>query len=174
MLTVCVNVKLVDEFFEAIKTFDVKDPVIAVKFLGIKITYETAFSYSMSQHTIILHLIEQFGLKNAKPVGTPVTEIVFSAGHGFVVRSKSIIISYIDFYGLSGTHARIGFAVHRMTCRTHAPRMCDFKMGKRILHYLAGTSDYRLDVAKLMAARVYISNCIPMSIGPVKAVTANQ
>ena len=43
----------------------------------------------------------------------------------------------------------IAFAVHQMTRRTHAPRMCDFKMGKRILRYLAGTSEYRLDISRM-------------------------
>jgi hypothetical protein len=27
--------------------------------------------------------------------------------------------------------------------------MCDFKMGKRILRYLAGTSEYRLDISRM-------------------------
>jgi hypothetical protein len=44
----------------------------------MKIEYETALSYSMSQHTLLFNLIEQYGLKNAKPVGTPVAEVVVS------------------------------------------------------------------------------------------------
>jgi hypothetical protein len=36
-----------------------------------------------------------------------------------------------------------------MTHRTHVLCMCDFKMGKRITRYLAGTSDYRLDGADI-------------------------
>jgi hypothetical protein len=61
------------------KTFDVKDLGIASKFLGIKIEHETPNIYIMSQRTMILNLIEQFGLKNAKPVGSPIAEIVLSA-----------------------------------------------------------------------------------------------
>jgi hypothetical protein len=44
--------------------------------LGIKIEYETPDRYSMSQRTMIMNLIEQFGLKQAKPVGTPIADIV--------------------------------------------------------------------------------------------------
>jgi hypothetical protein len=47
------------------------------------------------------------------------------------------------------TRPDIAFAVHQMTRRTHAPRMCDPKMGKRILCYLAGTSEYHLDTSKM-------------------------
>ncbi len=73
------DVKLVDEFFEEMKTFDVKDLGTATKFMGIKIEYETPYGYSMSQRTMILNLIEQFGMKDAKSVGTPIAEVVLSA-----------------------------------------------------------------------------------------------
>jgi hypothetical protein len=72
------NAKMVNEFFEQMKTFDVKDLGIASKFLGIKIEHETQNSCSMSQRTMIMNLIKQFGLKNAKPVGTPNADVVLS------------------------------------------------------------------------------------------------
>jgi hypothetical protein len=44
----------------------------------------------------------------------------------------------------------IAFAVHQMTRRTHAPRICDLKVvEKRLLCHLAGTSEYRLDISKM-------------------------
>jgi hypothetical protein len=58
------------------RTLEIKDFGIAVKILGMKIEYETTFSYSMSQHTMILNLIEELGL-NAIPVGTLMEEVVF-------------------------------------------------------------------------------------------------
>jgi hypothetical protein len=36
-----------------------------------------------------------------------------------------------------------------MTRRTHASRMCDLKMGKRIIRYLGGTREYRLDISRM-------------------------
>ena len=36
-----------------------------------------------------------------------------------------------------------------MTRKTHAPRICDFKSGKRILRYLSGTSSYKLEVKRV-------------------------
>jgi hypothetical protein len=47
------------------------------------------------------------------------------------------------------TRTDIAFAVHQMTRRTHAPRICDLKMGKRILRYLDGTSECRLDISRM-------------------------
>ncbi len=47
------------------------------------------------------------------------------------------------------TRPDIAFAVHQMTRRTHARRMCDLNMGKRILRYLADTSEYRLDISRM-------------------------
>jgi hypothetical protein len=81
-------------------------------------------------------LVEQFGLKNAKPVGTPVAEVVFSAEDMNLLSAQE----ESSFRTLAGavlwiarcTGPDCGFAVHRMT-RIHAPRICDFKMGKRIL-----------------------------------------
>ena len=72
------KVQLVDDFFEEMKTFDVKDLGTATKFLGIKIEYETPYGYGMSPRTMMMNLIEQFGMKDAKSVGTPITELVIS------------------------------------------------------------------------------------------------
>jgi hypothetical protein len=144
---------MVHEFFEQMKTFDVKDLGIASKFLGIKIEHETPNSYSMSQRTMILNLIEQFGLKNAKPVGTPIADEVLSAEDMNLLSTQETSL----FLTMAGallwiarcTRPDIAFAVHQMTRRTHAPRMCDLTMGKRILRYLAGTSEYRLGISRM-------------------------
>jgi hypothetical protein len=146
-------VKLIDEFFEEMKTFDVKDLGEAEKFLGIKIESETAHGYSMSQKTMIESLIDQFGLNNAKPVGTPIAEVVHAAEDMNPLNTSNASL----FRTLAGallwiarcTRPDIGFAVHHMTRKTHAPRVCDFKPGKRILHYLSGTSDYKLEVKRI-------------------------
>jgi hypothetical protein len=43
------------------KAYDVEDLGVAVKFLDVKFEYETARGYSMSERSMILNLIEQFG-----------------------------------------------------------------------------------------------------------------
>jgi hypothetical protein len=73
------NQKLIDEFFEQMKAFDVKDLGEAEKFLGIKIESEKSRGYSMSEKTMMDNLVDQFGLKDAKPVGTPIAEVVHAA-----------------------------------------------------------------------------------------------
>jgi hypothetical protein len=146
------NLKLVDEFFEQMKAFDVKDLGKAEKFLGIKIESETAIGYSMSQRAMIDNLVVQFGLKDAKPVGTPIAEVVHAAEDMNLLSAQDVSL----FRTLAGallwiarcTRPDIGFAVHQMTRRTHAPRICDFKVGKRILRYLCGTSEYKLEVKR--------------------------
>jgi hypothetical protein len=85
---------------------------------------------------MILNLIEQFGLKNAKPVGTPIAEVVLSSEDVNLLSTQETSL----FRTMAGalvwiarcTRPDIAFAVHQMTRRTHAPRMCDLKMGKRI------------------------------------------
>jgi hypothetical protein len=144
---------LIEEFFVQMKAFDVKDLGIASKFLGIKIEFETPDSYSMSQRTMILALIDQFGMKHSKPVGTPIAETVHSAEDLNLLQTAEAS-SYRTLAGALLWIARctrpdISFAVHQMTRRTHAPRMSDFKLGKRILRYLAGTLDHRLTVVKI-------------------------
>ena len=46
------------------------------------------------------------------------------------------------------TRPDISFAVHRMTRQTHAPRTRDWQLGKRILRYLNGTTNFKLHLTK--------------------------
>ncbi len=146
------NAKLIDEFFEQMKAFDVKDLGEVEKFMGIKIESEKSRGYSMSQKTIIDSLVDQFGLKNAKPVGTPIAEVVHAAEDMNLLAASDVSL----FRTLSGallwvarcTRPDIGFAVHHMTRKTHAPRVCDFMSGKESA-LLSGTSDYKLEVKRI-------------------------
>jgi hypothetical protein len=47
------DVKIADEFFEKMKTFDVIDLGVAANVMGIKIEYETPDCYIMSHRTMI-------------------------------------------------------------------------------------------------------------------------
>jgi hypothetical protein len=102
---------------------------------------------------MILNLIGQFGLKNAKPVRTPIAEVVLSAEDMNSLSTQETSL----FRTMAGTllwiarctRPDIAFSVHQMTRRTHAPRICDLKMGKRILRFLADTSEYRLDISRM-------------------------
>jgi hypothetical protein len=102
---------------------------------------------------MILNLVKQFGLKNAKPVGTPIADVMLSTEYMNLLSAQEASL-FRTMAGASLWTARctrpdVAFAVHQMTRRTHAPRMCDIKMGKRFLRYLAGTSEYRLDISKM-------------------------
>ena len=46
------------------------------------------------------------------------------------------------------TRPDISFDVHRMTRQTHAPRVRDWQLGKRILRYLNGTANFTLHLTK--------------------------
>ncbi len=93
--------------------------------------------------------------KNAKPVGTPIANVVLSTEDINLSSNQDASL----FRTLAGallwftrcTRPDIGFAVHQMTRRTHAPRICDFKLGKRILRHLAGPVEHCLDVSNINA-----------------------
>jgi hypothetical protein len=86
---------------------------------------------------MILNLIEQFGLKHAKPVGTPVAEVVYSPEDFNPLTPEDTS----RFQTLAGsllwisrcTRPDIGFAVHHMTRRTHALRLCNLKLGQTLV-----------------------------------------
>jgi hypothetical protein len=101
---------------------------------------------------MIANLVETFGMQGSKPVSTPIAEVVSSVEDTEQLTAEAAS----QFRTLAGallwiarcTRPDIGFAVHKMTRRTHTPRLCDFKMGKRILRYLNGTSNYQLNITK--------------------------
>jgi hypothetical protein len=143
----------IEDFFKEMKAFDVKDLGIVGKFLGLKVEHETGNGYRLSQKAGIESLIKDFGMQDSKAVATPTTDAEASE------EESSDLLSPQDatrFRTLAGgllwitrcTRPDISFAVHKMTRRTHAPRECDLKMGKRILRYLQGTSEYKLTVMK--------------------------
>ena len=146
------NAALVDEFFEDMKAFDVKDLGVVEQFLGLKVEHETGAGYILSQQTMVTKLIKSFGMQDSKPVNTPTTE-------ADPLDEDSELLSpeeTAQFRTMAGgllwitrcSRPDIAYAVHKMTRRTHAPRVCDMKMGKRILRYLNGSSAYRLKVMK--------------------------
>ncbi len=68
------NEKLIEEFFEDMKAFDVKDLGIVEKFLGFKVEHETGNGYMLSQKAGIESLIKDFGMQDSKAVATPTTD----------------------------------------------------------------------------------------------------
>ena len=139
---------LVDEFFRDMKVLQIKDLGIVNKFLGIRIIWNED-GYTFDQENMICDLIKRFGMENSKIIATPIAESMDMVSEENELLSMEVTK---DFRSMAGgllwiarcTRPDISFAVHKMTRQTHAPRICDWKLGKRVLRYLNGTSTLKL------------------------------
>ena len=148
LLVTATKPHLVDEFFQDMKILQIKDLGIVNKFLGIRIAWNEE-GYTFDQENMICDLIKKFGMENSKCIATPIaenTEILDDENELLSMEATK------DFRSIAGgllwiarcTRPDISFAVHKMTRCTHAPRVCDWKLGKRVLRYLNGTSTLKL------------------------------
>ena len=100
---------------------------------------------------MIESLIDQFGLKNAKPVGTPIAEVVHAVEDMDLLNASDASLFHTSAGTLLWiarcTRPDIGFAVHQMTRKTHAPRICG-QESEYCVSYLLGTSEYKLEVRR--------------------------
>ena len=144
---------LVDALFDDLKVLNVKDLGVVNKFLGMRVAFETANGYSLDQEALITKLVESFDMSKAKPVSTPISDLTTMDYGDEELLSEAEITRFRSMAGgllwiARCTRPDIAFAVHRMTRHTHAPRNHDWKLGKRILRYLTGTSSWKLHMKK--------------------------
>jgi hypothetical protein len=149
LLSTATQTSLVKEFFDEMKTLDVKDLGTVAKFLGIRLELQQDHGYSLDQEHMIRELVESNGMTGSKPIATPISEF------GTDELDDEVVLDHVQtkaFRSLAGallwiarcTRPDISFAVHRLTRRTHAPRAQDWRLAKRILRYLNGTSALKL------------------------------
>jgi hypothetical protein len=148
LLVTATKTPMVAKFFEDMQILDVKDLGIVTKFLGIRVIYEEG-SFTLDHEAMIKELINAHGMGNASSTLTPIADIEGEE------RDDEVALDFDQakkFRSLAGallwitrcTRPDIGFAVHRLTRKTHAPRVQDWKLAKRVLRYLNGTSDLKL------------------------------
>ncbi|KAG2944564.1 hypothetical protein PC117_g9023 [Phytophthora cactorum] len=110
--------EVVDACFGELASLSVKGLGRAHKFLGIHVTYDEDEGYHLDQEMTIADLLKEHGMEFAHSVRAPIGE--------------------------ECPRPDIGFAVHKAPRRTHSPTVSDWKLGKRIVGYLAGTKRLRL------------------------------
>ena len=154
LLTTATKPALVDDFFEELKELKVKDLGVVSKFLGMRVIYPTIDGYTLDHTAMIRDMVERYDMKNSKPIGSPIAEHENEDREGQELLDQTMAKRFRSLAGALLWIARctrpdIGYAVHRMTRRTHAPRIQDWKLGKRILRYLNGTADFKLHFIRI-------------------------
>ena len=144
---------LVDNFFDDLKGLQVKDLGVVNKFLGMRVVYQQENGYTLDHSAMIRELVERHGMTTSNPISNPIAENENEDREGHEVLDISMSKKLRSLAGALLWIARctrpdISFAVHRMTRQTHAPRVRDWQLGKRILRYLNGTANFTLHLTK--------------------------
>ena len=153
LLATATKSALVDKFFDELKVLNVKDLGIVNKFLGMRIEYPNKEGYTLDHTAMIRELLIRFEMTKCNPVTTPIGDCESEHHEDQDLLDQAMAKRFRSLAGALLWIARcsrpdIGFAVHRMTRRTHAPRVQDWKLGKRVLRYLSGSIDYRLHIKR--------------------------
>ena len=139
---------------EMSKHFKLRDLGATSFLLGIAITRDRANrKLYLSQRQYIINKLEEFGMKDCKPVGTSILP-----GHNLSVQQSPKTpeeklemdgIPYINavsslMYLAIITCPDIAYAVGVLTCFNSNPGMAHWKAAKHVFRYLKGTMDLKL------------------------------
>ncbi|CEG47805.1 FOG: Transposon-encoded proteins with TYA, reverse transcriptase, integrase domains in various combinations [Plasmopara halstedii] len=94
------------------------------KFLGGKMTARDAHAHALDQEEAIFELSHEHGMASANPTWTPLSDDCY----------EDVLSCYI------------AFAAHKATQQTHASCVRDWKLAKRIAHYLSERKVIRLEM----------------------------
>ncbi|KAE9238201.1 hypothetical protein PF005_g327 [Phytophthora fragariae] len=156
----------VDAFFEDMAVLELKDLGVVSKFLGIGFEYDKDKGWLLEQRQVILGMLDKFGLSEASAVRVPIGgehendvdgELLPNDGAGSSQRPtvqtfQSLVGSLL--WIARCTRPYIAYAVHRVTRRTHEPRVSDWRLAKKIARYLKGTVDTKVQRLRLRRHRV--------------------
>uniref|UniRef100_A0AAV1VBX8 Integrase catalytic domain-containing protein n=1 Tax=Peronospora matthiolae TaxID=2874970 RepID=A0AAV1VBX8_9STRA len=155
LLVTGTSTAVVDRFFVSLSTLAIKDLGEVSKFLGMRVTRDGS-SYTLDQEESIKDLLREHGLEAANPTRAPISADCYDADEGGMkmlkVLSSSGEPTVKSFQSLVGsllwiarcTRPDVAFAVHKATRQTHAPRLKDWKLAKRIARYLKGTTALKM------------------------------
>uniref|UniRef100_A0AAV1T842 Polyprotein n=1 Tax=Peronospora matthiolae TaxID=2874970 RepID=A0AAV1T842_9STRA len=155
LLVTGTSTAVVDRFFVSLSTLAIKDLGEVSKFLGMRVTRDGS-SYTLDQEESIKDLLREHGLEAANPTRAPISADCYDADEGDMkmlkVLSSSGEPTVKSFQSLVGsllwiarcTRPDVAFAVHKATRQTHAPRLKDWKLAKRIARYLKGTTALKM------------------------------
>lgn len=155
LLVTATSNEKVDQFFGDMQVLELKDLGEVSKYFGMRVARSDNFDYALDQTSTISELLERFRLGSANALRAPILKTLPSAEDSVLpIEGDSAIDqpSVQQFESLVGslqwiaqcTRLDITFAVHRVTRRTHAPTLQDWKLAKKIPQYLSGTKDLKL------------------------------
>jgi hypothetical protein len=148
----------VDAFFGELTELSIKDLGPASKFLGMRVSYDEDEGYDFDQELAIEEMLREHGMASAHGVRTPIgadsNEVDMASEELLPTSGSDNVVTVRKFQSLVGslmwvarcTRPDIAFAVHKASRRTHNPTMSDWKLGKRIARYLAGSKSLRLSM----------------------------
>ena len=129
------------------KSFKMKDMGPAYWVLGIRVTRDReAGTISLDQTQYAKDVLKRYGMENAKPVPTPITNSELGGDtspllpHGNEYRSAIGGLMYL----MTGTRPDLAYSISLLSQYMQAPRECHWGAVKRVLRYVAGTQGYSL------------------------------
>jgi Reverse transcriptase (RNA-dependent DNA polymerase) len=142
------NKELVDKKKQkCLKHWECQDTGNVTEFLGIRITRE-ASKVMLDQRTYLQKVLERFNMTNAKIAPTPLptgySPIENKGTVNSVTRQKFQTVIGSLLYLMLGTRPDIAYAVIKMSQFSANPSEDHLNRVIYIMHYLAGTQDYKL------------------------------
>ncbi|CEG38530.1 FOG: Transposon-encoded proteins with TYA, reverse transcriptase, integrase domains in various combinations [Plasmopara halstedii] len=104
------------------------------KFLGIRVTALDTHAYVLDQEEAIGELLREHGMASANPTRTPIGDDCYEE-----VTPDSALLQENPEFGSPSV-------LYKATRQTHAPRVRDWKLAKRIARYLSGSKAMRLEM----------------------------
>ena len=141
----------------SLSTLAIKDLGEVRNFLGMRDTRDGSI-YALDQEESIKDLLREHGLEAANPTRAPISADCYDADEDDMKMLKALSSSgeptVKSFQSLVGsllwiarcTRPDVVFAVHKATRKTHAPRVKDWKLAKRIARYLKGTTTLKMNM----------------------------
>ncbi|OWZ18804.1 Pol Polyprotein [Phytophthora megakarya] len=139
---------------------ELKDLGVVSKFLGIGFEYDKDKGWLVEQRQVIQDLLDKFGLASASAVRVPIggendneSEGDLLPKHGAGNPERPTVQTFQSLVGsllwiARCTRPDIAFAAHRVTRRTHAPRVNDWRLAKKIARYLKSVETHRRQVRR--------------------------
>jgi histone deacetylase 1/2 len=131
--------------------FALKELVDLHFFLGIEVN-QTSDGIFLSQEKYALDLLQRVGMKNCKPLPTPLSSSEkLSAFKGEPLTAEDCtryrsIVGGLQY--LTITRPDISFSVNKICLYLHAPTAAHWSTAKRILRFVKGTLKFRLHLSK--------------------------
>jgi hypothetical protein len=167
MSTTCEESGAAEGVISELSALDIKNLGQVSKILGINITLDENSCMNLSQLNQINGLYEKLKLENSKPLYLPRSPSTDEAeGDQELLKDQSLnFINIKNYQSMVGsllwitrcTRPDIAYAVHCLTCKTHAPRKCDWESAKKVIRYLHTTKELKLKFPRTKSSTFNIS-----------------